>query len=150
MPLASGLRKASLRVGLGALPGGRHATFEVIASDGVLTGSDRSPPLSVPVKSPRVMIDTPRPEAVVAAGQPITLQATITDLQDIQLPAANIAWRSSIQGVLGHGSTIAAALTPGDHEISVQATNSGGKTTIATVAVHAIAEPPVFQANSLP
>lgn len=147
-PIAAGLRKTSQRVDLRRLPGGSRARFVVIASDGVRTGSDRSNrALKVPVKRPRVLIATPRQGARLTAGQPVSLLASVSDPQQQRLPSRRLVWRSSVQGVLGRGLAITAALEPGDHVISFRATNRAGKSAVASVTVTVPAVPPRVVAN---
>ena len=142
-PVAAGLGKTSLRVDLRNLPGGSRARFMVIASDGVRTGSDRTDrALKVPVKRPRVLIATPRQGAQLASGQPVSLLASVSDPQQQRLPSGRLVWTSSVQGVLGHGLAVTAALEPGDHVISLRATNRGGKSAVASVTVSVPAAPP--------
>jgi hypothetical protein len=144
IPIAAGIRKNSLRVGLASLPGSRHGRFEVIADDGVLTGNDTSEPLKVRAKRPSVSISAPATGAELAADQPVELVASVTDLQDVPFRGSRIAWTSSLQGNLGTGATLAATLTPGTHEVTATATNSAGKSAAASVTVQATAPPPVF------
>jgi hypothetical protein len=144
IPLASGLRRRSLRVDVGELPGGRRARFEVVANDGVRTGSDASAPVKVKAKKPRVAIVTPASGANLAADEPVQLVATVRDLQDQRLGPGRIVWRSSIQGKLGGGAALAVPLAAGTHEITVTAKNSAGKRGKAAITVDVTAPPPVF------
>jgi hypothetical protein len=151
IPVAAGLRRTSLRVDLRRVPGGSRARFMVIAGDGVRTGSDRSDrPFRVAVKRPRVLISAPQQGAEFAAGQPVSFLASVSDLQQLQLPARGLVWRSDVQGELGRGLAITAALKPGNHVISLQATNRGGKSSVARLAVTVAAVPPLFDANAGP
>jgi hypothetical protein len=123
----------------------------VIASDGVRTGSDRSNrALKVPVKRPRVLIASPRQGARPAAGQPVSFLASVSDLQQQRLPRRRLVWRSSVQGLLGRGLAITAALRPGNHTITFRATNRGGKSSVATVTVTVPAVPPRVVAKIAP
>jgi hypothetical protein len=144
LPIAAGLRKRSARVDLSSLPGGHKARFQVIASDGVRTGSDVSRPLKVKAKAPHVLISSAGSGVEIPADQTIELVASVRDLQDVPFKAAKVSWASSLQGNLGTGTTINATLTPGTHEITATATNSAGKRGLATVIVHVAAVPPVF------
>jgi hypothetical protein len=87
-PIASALKESSLRLDLRSLPGGPDPRFEVMASDGVLTGSDVSARgLEMPVKPPRVSIAAPARRAQFTADRPITFVGAGSDLQDGSLPA---------------------------------------------------------------
>ena len=147
LPVAADLHKQSFKVDLSRLPGGARARFRVIASDGVLTGTATSKRFAVPVKPPRVLISTPADGANAVEGQPVQLTAVVDDLQDAAFPASGIVWRSSLQGDLGKGSSITASLQPGNHKISVTATNRAGKSTTASVTVNVAAIPPTFDAS---
>ena len=150
-PVAAGLRRRSLKVDLRGLPGGPRARFLVIASDGVRTGSGRSArAFRVAVKRPRVLITAPRQGAKVAAGQPVSLVASVSDLQQVRLPAGRLVWRSSVQGELDRGLAITAALQPGNHVITLRATNRGRRSAAASVNVTVAAPPPRFEANAGP
>jgi hypothetical protein len=130
------------------LPGGPRARFEVIASDGVRTGSDRSDrPFAVPVKPPRVSIAAPEEETELAEGQSITFVGTASDLQDGQLQASQLVWASSLQGGLGTGPSITTTLRPGTHVITLTATNRAGTSAVAHVTVTVRPAPPVVVAE---
>jgi hypothetical protein len=144
IPIATGVHGSSLRVDLAGLPGGEHARFEVIANDRVRTGGDTSRPFKVGAKKPRVSISTPATGAELAADQLVQLVATVDDPQDVRFEARHLVWRSSIQGKLGRGTAIAAALTAGTHKLTATATNSAGKKAKASVTVNVTAPPPVF------
>jgi hypothetical protein len=73
--------------------------------------------------------------------------ASVSDLQDPKFAESRIVWRSSIQGELGRGSAITAALAPGTHEITATATNSAGRSGSATVTVAVTAVPPRMDAS---
>jgi hypothetical protein len=150
-PVAAGLRRRSLRVDLRTLPGGSRARFLVLASDGVRSGSDRSDrAVSVAAKRPRVLITAPRQGAELRADQPVSFLGSVSDLQQPRLPARRLVWRSSVQGELGRGLAITAALRPGNHVITLQATNRAGRSGAASVNVTAPPVPPRFDANAGP
>jgi hypothetical protein len=147
VPVASALTRRSLTVDLTRLPGGSRARFEVIATDGVRTGSDRSDrPFTVPVKVPRVAIAAPATGAELVAGQPAAFSGTVSDLQDGFVPPQRLLWRSSVQGPLGQGLSISPVLRPGTHAITLQATNTAGATGVAQITVTVRAVPPVMVA----
>ncbi len=149
VPVAADLHKTSYLVDTSRLPGGRRARFRVIATDGVLTGSATSKkPVSVAFKPPRVAIVSPGPGSTFTEGDRIQFAASVEDLQSTRFPPRDVVWRSSLQGVIGRGETISAALKPGDHAISVRATNRGGRSATATVTVHVAAIPPPFDAST--
>jgi hypothetical protein len=147
IPIATGIRGTSLSVNLAGLPGGRSASFEVVASDGVRTGSDRSDrAFSVPLKAPRVSIVTPAKGATLGEGEALALVGTAIDAQDGQV-AASIVWDSSLQGHLGTGPAITATLRPGSHTITLTATNRAGQSAAARVQVTVRPIPPTVVAQ---
>ncbi len=151
LPVAAGLRKRSYKVDLRTLPGGKKARFRVVANDGVLTGAGNSKgKLKVPVKAPRVSILTPPSGAALVEGEQVQLAASVEDLQDAVFKAKQVVWTSSVQGELGRGATISAALQPGSHAITVSAENSAGKTGKAAVRVEVAAVPPTIDAVLIP
>jgi hypothetical protein len=151
VPVATGLTRTSLRVDLTALPGGPHARFEVLASDGVRTAGDASDrTFAVAVKAPLVSIATPADKAELPAGEPISLTGSALDLQDGSLDGSRLEWSSSIQGSLGTGVSVTATLKPGKHVITLTATNSAGVSAEATVTVTVSAPPPVMVATIEP
>ena len=71
-------------------------------------------------------------------------------MQDAVFKAKQVVWTSSVQGELGRGATISAALQPGSHAITVSAENSAGKTGKAAVRVEVAAVPPTIDAVLIP
>jgi len=62
-------------------------------------------------------------------GENIIFSGTGTDVEDGQLNDGALAWTSSIDGPIGTGSTlITSGLTPGEHHITLSATDSNGAT----------------------
>ena len=62
-------------------------------------------------------------------GENITFSGSGTDEEDGDLNGGSLVWTSNIDGTLGTGATvITSALTAGDHEITLTATDSEGET----------------------
>jgi hypothetical protein len=62
-------------------------------------------------------------------GENIVFSGTGTDIEDGQLNDNELVWTSSIDGIIGSGSTlITSVLSPGDHDITLAATDSSGAT----------------------
>jgi len=60
-------------------------------------------------------------------GENIVFSGTGTDVEDGQLNDGALVWTSSIDGTIGTGPTlITSALTPGNHDITLTATDSNG------------------------
>jgi len=68
------------------------------------------------------------------SGQNVNFTGTGTDTEDGALTGASLEWESDLDGVLGTGTSINVNdLTAGLHEISLTATDSGGKTDLSKV-----------------
>ena len=71
-------------------------------------------------------------------GENIVFSGTGTDVEDGQVNDGALVWTSSIDGPIGTGSTlVTSSLTPGDHDITLSATDSNGATdTTGPLLVH--------------
>jgi hypothetical protein len=79
-------------------------------------------------QSPNVAISLPM-GIYFKEGENIIFSGTATDAEDGQLNGNALVWASSIDGPIGNGPTlITSALTPGDHDITLSATDSDGDT----------------------
>src|SRR5438128_1244857 len=102
--------------------------------------------------APAVAITSPVDRATFAAGDPITLNGTATDLEDGNL-SASLLWTSSLNGPLGSGpAVVPAALRPGTHVLTAAATDSSGLRGQAqvTVSVQAPNQPPTVTITAPP
>ncbi|MBU0513066.1 MAG: hypothetical protein KJ638_15375 [Chloroflexi bacterium] len=123
------------------LPGSDAALIRVVASDGLNTGQADSPPFVVPKHTPSITVLPPDPEAEPwVVGHPNLLAATAEDIEDGWLPFESIQWASDKDGIIGQGNAVYAALSAGEHTITVTATDSDGQqasdtTTIAVSGV---------------
>jgi hypothetical protein len=147
-PIATGLRRRSFTVDLTELPGGPAARFRVVASDGVRTGAATSKPVSVPVRAPRVLISAPADGSTAQPNEPTSLVVSIEDLLGDVISGDQVVWSSSLQGELGHGLGISAALSPGTHVITATATNSLGAVGTQSVTVEVPAPLASFDAGA--
>jgi hypothetical protein len=125
----------SYEVDLSNLPGGTACRVKVDVSDGWHNASDVSDSsFQVAGKAPLAGILQPAAGAVVTA--PLTLQGYGYDLEDGQLAGSSLAWTSDLDGPLGTGDTVwDVELTPGQHTLTLQATDSQGTTGSATVVI---------------
>jgi hypothetical protein len=91
-----------------------------------------------------VSIDGPDPYSSFAPGALVTLQGSATDTEDGTLQGNRLRWSSSIDGELGTGETLQVQLsgpaTPCDpeivaHEITLEATDSGGNRVVTTIII---------------
>jgi hypothetical protein len=123
--LATDLKTPSFQEDFSFMPGGAKARIRVTATDGIRAFTAESKTFSVPFKAPEVFIDDV-PESI-KVGTTLVLSAEWDDLQDDEIPDANLVWTSSIAGKLGVGTDIVVAkLAPGDHVITFEATNKAG------------------------
>lgn len=120
-----------------ALSVGDH-TVTLIARDsggnsGTATIAVRVLPMN---QAPTVTITAPATGATFTAGTMIAFTGTATDPEDGALTGAAVRWSSSIDGALGTGlSLTTASLSVGAHTISLVATDSGGRTSSASIAL---------------
>jgi len=108
--------------------------------DGTVGDGDIPPALN---QVPMAMISSPSGTSF-NEGENIVFSGTGTDAEDGQLTDDALVWTSSIDGPIGTGSTlITSTLTPGDHGITLSATDSDGATQ-TTDPVSVIVEPTRF------
>ena len=90
--------------------------------------------------APQFTIVNPLNNTNIANGTSVTLRASTFDLDEPgnAVPSQNIQWTSSLQGVLGNGTTLNIILTLGTHILTVQATDSTGLSSTATIQVSVI------------
>ncbi|MBN1814927.1 MAG: hypothetical protein JXA14_24015 [Anaerolineae bacterium] len=117
------------------LPGTTAGRMRVEASDGFHTTGDESDgTFDVPDKAPWVAITLPEAGSLVAP--PLMLHGIAYDLEEGELQGAALAWVSSLDGQLGTGSTLpGVALSPGEHRLTLTATDSQGLNASDTVTV---------------
>jgi hypothetical protein len=147
--IAAGLKKRAFKVDPADLPGGKKARLRVVVTDGVLTGIDKSKPLKVAAKPPRISIATPADATTFSEGQSVQLVASVTDDQDPRL-YDDVVWSSDVQGQLGNGGSLATVLQPGTHVITASVANRLGKSASASVTVTVEANAPTATAHLIP
>jgi hypothetical protein len=141
----------SLAIDFDTLPGSTQSLIQVIVSDGVNTGSATSPPFTVPAKTPTLVgILTPDPDAVLAAVNPVYLSGTAYDPDDGALTGSALAWSSNLQGSLGTGSSLSVSLQPGNHVITLTATDSDNNSISTTTNLTMAGAPPAVTVTATP
>jgi hypothetical protein len=132
------LTQPQLDVPLSELPGSETALFRVIASDGVNTGQDQSNAVfTVERKAPQAFIISPDAGSAYSLGQQVMLVGEGYDAEDGSLPDGGLSWSSDLQGTLGTGTQVAVTdLQPGQHVITLRATDSDAQSGTATVTVY--------------
>ncbi|GJM21364.1 MAG: hypothetical protein DHS20C15_12790 [Planctomycetota bacterium] len=117
--------------------------FELLATDGLNTTRTRTEPLQGNGayaggggNAPFVEIYHPDNGFRFKQGANIVLHSSGWDLEDFALEGESIQWTSDVDGALGSGRRFTInSLTPGVHQITVTATDSGGLMSSRTHAV---------------
>jgi hypothetical protein len=136
-PLRLHLAEASVVIPLEELAATTQGRIRVLVSDGVNSGQgDSAGAFTVPNQPPVVQINTPADGEPVGYGQVTALTGAATDNEDAVLSDEAFVWSSDLDGALGAGPALEAALaTVGSHVITLQVTDSGGASATATRAV---------------
>jgi hypothetical protein len=113
-----------------------QARLRVIASDGLLTGSDTTDGLfSVAKHAPEVRILTPD-GALFEAGEPVSLRGSGFDMEDGRLSGAALRWRTDRLGAAGTGETLELWHMPrGPYRVTLTARDRDGQEASATIAI---------------
>lgn len=142
--IASDLKAEKLSLDLSKLPGGDRAKIRVLATDGFNTGVAVSPSFKVENKPPVASIIYPLPEYITPGSRSITIEkgdrlvliGTASDIEDGVLNDSALSWYSSRDGVLGTGRRLdVTRLSPEVHEITLRASDSGGRVGRSTIIV---------------
>lgn len=89
--------------------------------------------------APSVEIVAPQGGRFRRSDLPLGLIGVVRDAEDGELPADSVSWSSNIQGELGHGTTATVETPrPGEHEITLTARDSSGRTATDTVTVEVV------------
>lgn len=92
-------------------------------------------------QAPSVQITAPADGSIFDVGADVTFQAQANDPEDGALTGDDVAWESDVDGALGTGTSLTVNdLSPGEHTITVTATDSDGATAEASIGI--IVEPP--------
>ena len=128
-----------------------NGLIKVTAKDGFWSTSDQSNAVfTVPNHAPFVSILSPTAGQAFAGSQQIVFEASARDIEDGALSGASLQWSSSIDGALGTGATLlkqASQLSPGNHTITVTATDSATGSAFATVNISVAAAPVATSAD---
>ena len=110
--------------------------LRVIASDGLLSGSDQvDAGFSVTKHAPQVAILTPD-GTVFDPSQPVTLRGQAYDLEDGYLQGTALRWTLEPLGEMGSGETLDLFAMPrGDYTVTLIAADSDGQTATDTISI---------------
>ena len=132
----------------------REATFLLVlaASAGVALagcggGGDGGPtePVNEP---PEASISAPATGSSFQEGTVVTLEGSATDPEQGQLGGDALVWSSDVDGQLGTGIEVEAPrLSPGDHEITLEATDNEGATGSDQIMISVVSDAPSDQAE---
>ncbi len=84
--------------------------------------------------APSVAISSPADGSTFDSGALVSFAGSAADAEDGNL-SANITWTSSLDGALGTGASLSAALSDGTHIITASVTDSGGLTDTDTITI---------------
>jgi len=133
--------KSELVVDFDRLPGGQYCLLQVLATEGIRTGSATSQPFSVPKRPREVVIASPGGGTHVHTGESTFLTAEVFSPSFGSAPPHAITWTSDVQGQVGAGRRLdTRVLKPGRHVIRVAAPDGCDGTCSATTVVN-VAEP---------
>jgi hypothetical protein len=117
-PLSLPTREETLVFDASALPGGDRCLLELAVTDGFHTARVRSKEYDVKPKGWVLWILAPADGAPLRSGEPVLLAAQGYHLEERRPSFDGITWTSSLDGGLGEGAQVLAALSPGDHTIT--------------------------------
>lgn len=128
----------SARFEANTLKTSNSARFAVSASDGLRSVFLETGIFSVFGTPPTVQITSPSAGTVVAERQGFVISARGYDTEDGNLSPNSFSWSSNLDGPIGSGhflSLSASDLTPGNHTITVTATDSSGLQTVSSINI---------------
>jgi hypothetical protein len=133
------MRDTSYVVDAKWLVGSKVALIRVLASDGMNTTPDQSDAtFTLQGRAPQASILRPTDGAYVAPDDVLVLAGEAYDPEDGNLDDLALIWESDRDGQLGNGGllTLAAqSLTPGLHQITLQATDCDGMVGSASISI---------------
>ena len=133
-PILSGLSAKTAQIDTATLGGG-SAILRVTASDGVNTGHADSASFTMATKPPTPYILTPTNNDTIQYGQLVNFEGMALDPQDSTVADSGLVWKMGAT-VLGTGPHLSDATLPvGSDVITLQATDSVGKTASTNVTV---------------
>jgi hypothetical protein len=135
--LAVGLEDESYVWDTDSSPGSDLARIRVLASDGLNSASDESDAVfTIPAKAPLATIISPKDGRSFFFGETAELRGKGLDYEDGSLIDDSLSWESDRDGALGTGESLETReLSPGQHDLTLVATDSTAKTGQETITV---------------
>lgn len=100
------------------------------------------PVISAPSNnSPAVSISSPSDNSSFDSATAILFAGSASDVEDGDI-TSGLIWTSNIDGSIGSGGSFSATLSDGDHIITAQVTDAGGKTSSTSIAI-TVGTPPI-------
>jgi len=131
--------QTDLEISTSSLGGTSAGRIRVLASDGFHTTSDQSNgAFTVPNHSPVVNLVHPAENSEFTGDMTIQFEGSSYDVEDGVLIGSALVWVSDIDGVLGQGRSVsvnAFELSPGHHEITLNATDSSGASSMSQASI---------------
>ncbi len=113
-----------------------------LQSDDIEAITNLYPGTSTPTNnSPSVSISSPSDNSSFDSATVISFVGSANDIEDGDI-TAGLSWTSSIDGTIGSGGSFSTALSDGDHTITAQVTDTGGKTSSNSITI-TVGTPPV-------
>jgi DNA-binding beta-propeller fold protein YncE len=137
VPIATDLLGTEHQIDLSSIGGSSNALLRVVVSDGFYWAEDASDGyFRVASKPPMVGIGSPHNDRSIPLDQPLLLAGWASDIEDRVIPSDSLMWSSDLDGILGTGDWLVVPdPTPGQHKITLSATDSDGNTSRASVTV---------------
>lgn len=137
VPVGTNITTTQLAVNAAELAGGSEAKVRVLASDGANTGvADSAVPFMVERKRPRVYILSSDGSNTIPPDTYSLLQGYAYDLEDGTLNETMLHWESNHDGSLGMGDHLLTNLSPGQHTITLTATDSDSNVSSTSINIY--------------
>lgn len=118
-----------------------YALLTLVVAFGIVRcgGGDDGPtdpdPDPDPNESPTVNITSPAEGATFDVEEEVTFEGSAEDPEDGSLTGASLVWTSDADGELGTGETVTTTLGEGEHDVTLEATDSDGASASASVGL---------------
>jgi hypothetical protein len=140
--VAPSLSETEYTVDLDTLPGGDRCRFQVLATEGIRTGSAVSDVFSVARKPRQVVIVADATHSEVGQGQTVRLRGFAFSPGEGSAAPRDLTWSSDKDGALGAGpELVVRGLSAGRHRISLQVPDGLGGTSETHHEVRVVAPP---------